>query len=431
MIVVDELHWIGESHRGYLLELLLSKIVYYNRFVTKMFPVQIIGMSATIPNLFQIGRWLDADVYQTNFRPIPLDEYIKVDSILYNRYFVPKQQLDFHERWNQGDNEGVTELIWKILEEKSGQNVLVFCSTKHWCEVLAKLLAKNFRRIIDEKGVEPFDREKLDDVIEQFKRTPVGLDADLACSVPMGVAFHHAGLTIDEREIIEAAYRATIIRVIVCTSTLSSGVNLPARLVIIRSPLQNGRCIDLSTYHQMVGRAGRKGYDQQAESILICSQKEVEMVQKMFDQDETKPIQSCFFHTETHLSFKRALLEIIASGKANTQDEILSYIHSTFFYTCLTSNVDEQKLIDQCLQWLNENELIRTNDPMTYHPTQLALAVIHSAMNPDDGLQLVVELNKAQRNLCIETDLHLIYLVRFDFFAYLEIEEIKFCSSIF
>lgn len=132
----------------------------------------------------------------------------------------------------------------------------------------------------------------------------------------------------------------------------------------------------------------------------------------MFDQDATKPIQSCFFQTETHLSFKRALLEIIASGKANTPEEILSYIRSTFFYTCLTSNVVEQTLIDECLQWLNENELIRTADRTRFHATQLALAVIHSAMNPDEGLQLVVELNKAQRNLCIETDLHLIYLVR-------------------
>lgn len=171
MIVVDELHWIGESNRGYLLELLLSKIIYYNRFCRQDHPVRIVGMSATIPNLSQVGQWLDADVYQTDFRPIPLDEYIKVDSILYNRQFVPMRQLHFNDQWNQGDNEGVTELIWNILQGQKGQNVLVFCSTKHWCEVLAKLLAKNFRKIIEEQGIGPFDRDKLEDVVEQLRRT--------------------------------------------------------------------------------------------------------------------------------------------------------------------------------------------------------------------------------------------------------------------
>ncbi|CAF3131856.1 unnamed protein product [Rotaria sp. Silwood2] len=421
IIIVDELHWIGELNRGYLLELLLSKIIYYNQLQTSINPVQIIGMSATIPNLNQLAQWLNAETYETTFRPIPLEEYIKIESILYNKQFMPIRQLHLSDQWNQGDSEGITEIIWNVIEHNC-RSVLVFCSTKHWCEVLAKLLAKNFRRIMDDKQINPLDKIKLEDVIEQLRRTPVGLDADLACSIPMGVAFHHAGLTIDEREIIENAYRANIIRVIVCTSTLSSGVNLPARLVIIRSPLQNGRCIDLSTYLQMVGRAGRKGYDDYAESILICSKKEVNLVQKMFEQQKTKPVNSCFFEAETHTSLKRALLEVISSGKANTKEQIISYIKSTFFYICTNSNkstIDEQSTVDKCLSWLCDNELIHYIDKenidnennLRYEPTQLALAIISSSINPDDGLKLVVELNKAQRNLCLENDLHLVYLI--------------------
>ena len=80
------------------------------------------------------------------------------------------RQLHFSEQWNQGDGEGVTEIIWNVIEQHC-RSVLVFCSTKHWCEVLAKLLAKNFRQIIEDKQINPFDRMKLDDVIEQLRRT--------------------------------------------------------------------------------------------------------------------------------------------------------------------------------------------------------------------------------------------------------------------
>jgi DNA polymerase theta len=137
----------------------------------------------------------------------------------------------------------------------------------------------------------------------------------------------------------------------------------------------------------------------------------------MFEQEKLKPVISCFIDTETHTSLKRALLEIISSGKANTKEEIISYIKSTFFYICAQSNksiIDEQSTIEKCLNWLSDNELIRCMDKensLRYEPTPLALAVISSSINPDDGLKLVVELNKAQRNLCLENDLHLVYLV--------------------
>jgi DNA polymerase theta len=144
-----------------------------------MSPVQIIGMSATIPNLNQLAHWLDAETYETIFRPIPLEEYIKVDSVLYNKQFIPIRQLQLTDQWNQGDNEGVTEIIWNIIEHNC-HNVLVFCSTKHWCEVLAKLLAKNFRRIMEDKQINPFDTVKLDDVMEQLRRTVSRLKRDFS-----------------------------------------------------------------------------------------------------------------------------------------------------------------------------------------------------------------------------------------------------------
>ena len=66
--MVDELHLIGDEQRGYLLELILTKIKFLNaQSKTK---IQVIGMSATFPNLAQIAGWIDASLFVTDFRPI-------------------------------------------------------------------------------------------------------------------------------------------------------------------------------------------------------------------------------------------------------------------------------------------------------------------------------------------------------------------------
>ena len=82
--------------------------------------------------------------------------------------------------------------------------------------------------------------------------------------------FLHPGLTFDERDIVEGAFRAGHLKVLVATSTLSSGVNLPARRVIVRTPtFHGGQLLDVLTYKQMVGRAGRKGVDTKGKIVRL------------------------------------------------------------------------------------------------------------------------------------------------------------------
>jgi replicative superfamily II helicase len=71
-----------------------------------------------------------------------------------------------------------------------------------------------------------------------------------AC-VPEGVAFHHAGLTLDERSLIEAGFSDGTICVLVATSTLAAGVNLPAARVVIKAPYVGTEKLDAAKYRQV------------------------------------------------------------------------------------------------------------------------------------------------------------------------------------
>ncbi|VDL66623.1 unnamed protein product [Nippostrongylus brasiliensis] len=92
-----------------------------------------------------------------------------------------------------------------------------------------------------------------------LEKTAGTLDTILAQTLPRGVAFHHAGLTSEERECLEDGFRRGVITVLVATSTLSSGVNLPASRVVIKAQIRGPAAINATTYKQMSGRSGRLG----------------------------------------------------------------------------------------------------------------------------------------------------------------------------
>ncbi|CAH0552774.1 unnamed protein product [Brassicogethes aeneus] len=410
-ILVDEMHLLGDPSRGYLLELLLTKLKYISQKDENV-NIQIVGMSATLPNLSYLAKWLDAELYTTDFRPIPLLEQAHVCGEIYdNNLKLIRKLQPLPDLGTDTDN--ILQLCLETIQESC--SVLIFCPTKNWCENLSQQISVAFFKIGNSNTVlgsmlrSQLKTNLIMELMEQLRYCPAGLDEVLKKTVSFGVAFHHAGLTMDERDIIEGAFRNGGIRVLVATSTLSSGVNLPARRVIIRTPNFHNKPIDTLTYRQMIGRAGRMGKDEKGESILICQKSDYQTAKELMSA-VLRPVMSCLKGAG---KLKRAILEVIASGVATSPEDVELFTNCTLLAVEGTDTLDNP--IEDAVNFLKENEFIRlqkaSDDTFMYVATCLGKACLSSSMAPDEGLALFGELSKARQCFVLETELHLIYLV--------------------
>lgn len=408
-VVIDEMHLLSDSSRGYQLELLLTKLKYMTQRDDNI-NIQIIGMSATLPNLDLLAKWLDAELFITNFRPVPLKEQCHCNGEIYDTNLTMLRKLDKIEELEM-DTDNILQLCLETIFDSC--SVLIFCPTKKWCESLSQQIAMAFWKIcnskteLSQKLLKQLNGELILEVLEQLRGSPVGLDKHLECVISFAVSFHHAGLTMDERDIIEGAFKRNVIRVLVATSTLSSGVNLPARRVIIRTPIFHGKSIDPLTYRQMIGRAGRMGRDSSGESLLICQKNDYAIAKELMSA-KLPPIESCL---EGSGRLKRAILEIIASEVASAPSDIAIFAASTL----LAANSDMSSPIEDTIEFLIENEFVRLQmldvGSSKYFPTPLGKACLSSSMPPEEGLLLFAELQKARQCFVLDTELHIIYLV--------------------
>lgn len=442
-IVVDEIHLISDPGRGYILELLLAKVLYMCRKFGHR--IQIVCMSATLPNLDLLTKWLDAQFYQTDFRPVALKEMIKIDSNIFDAQMNEVRRLNVNDFIAFGkDQDNIGQLCVETILE--GCSVLVFCPSKDWCESLSKHVAGYIYAIGKSKtpmGDRLRQLLRMDDINEmklQLRNCPTGLDPILGKVLSYGCAFHHAGLTTDERDIVETSFKSGTLKVIVATSTLSSGVNLPARRVIIRSPMFGGKPMNSLTYKQMIGRAGRTGKDTLGESILICGAGNIATGKDLLSA-ALRPIASCL-DVENYVNLKRAILEIIAAAVATTKadleqfakctmlasDRNISFVYEEADVLAIanssakpkdsTALLNDQSLdpIADCMTFLIRYEFVRLQlnedtSEMNYMATRLGTACLASSMPPNDGFLLFSELQKSRQSFVLESDLHAVYLV--------------------
>ncbi len=308
LLVVDEVHLLDSAKRGATLEVLIAKLKRINP------KLRILALSATIPNADEIAEWLNAELVKSDWRPVPLKEFV----------FYPGKLLKYENGFLQElrAESSVEKLILKTLEDR-GQ-VLVFESTRRNAESYAVKLSKLTETFVDNN----------EDIAERVLEENEGdMSKKLAECVRRGCAFHHAGLLNSQRVAVEKGFRSGRIKVLVATPTLAAGVNLPARRVILKNyrRFESGANlpIKVSEYKQMAGRAGRPMLDDYGEAIIVTKNRnEALSVAERYLAGDPEPVTSKL-GSENHLRFHT--LSIVADEIANDFESVLNFYSSTFF----------------------------------------------------------------------------------------------------
>ncbi len=314
LLVIDEIHYISDEKRGPIIESIIAKLRSL-----KLNP-QIIALSATIENAEEIAEWLNAKLVKSSWRPVKLYEGVYYDGSIY--------YADGTRKSIKKLKDPVVDLVVDCLEEE-GQ-VLVFTNSRANTVKLAVNIA-SFIANYSKKLVDPVETERVTRKIEEASSSKL-IAEELKRVVRYGVAFHHAGLEPEVRLILEEAYRSRIVKVVVATTTLAAGVNLPARRVIIHDyrryePGRGYEPIPVAEYKQMAGRAGRPRLDPYGEAILIArKESEVEFLLDFYVRSTPEPVISKFLNERnlyTHI------LAVVASGYASTVDSVLEFVLNT------------------------------------------------------------------------------------------------------
>ncbi|QLG49587.1 DEAD/DEAH box helicase [Natrinema halophilum] len=353
--VIDEVHLLDADRRGSVLEVTISRL-------RRLCDPRIVALSATMPNVSDVAAWLNAPAETTfefgeEYRPVELNAGVKTythgDNSFADKYRRLYRALDLAEPHLREDGQ-----------------TLVFVSSRQDTVQAAKKARDEIAERdvpIGARGDYDFHTESKDEID----------DATLRKSVLDGVAFHHAGLSKNDRDLVEEWFKEGHIELLFSTSTLAWGVNLPARCVVIRDtkhhdPLEGE--VDMSPLDvlQMLGRAGRPGYDDVGYGWVVCDAAEADKYRRLLR--DGKEIESRLAESlETHLNAE------IAMGTITDLEDVMDWLETTFYYVRGQSRPDDydfpnlRQRVRDCLEGLVDRGFVETGEDLSIEATPLGV----------------------------------------------------------
>ncbi|MEW6105766.1 MAG: UvrD-helicase domain-containing protein [Bacillota bacterium] len=300
-VVIDEVHLLADESRGPTLETLLVRLKTWKR------PTSICALSAVISNPEHLAAWLGVPLVLGSAE----DRTVQVEF----RCEVAKD---------------ATKRLESELEEvlAHGEQAIIFCRSK----ADSQKVATDLRPLVS-RHLAAADMSALREAAARAAADDEEAE-DLLGLLSGGVAYHHAGLSRDARACVEAAFRNRHLKVISCTPTLAAGVNLPARLVVVKDIYRmefirgRPRRVVLSTGEllNMLGRAGRPGQVEAGWGVALVEpglldEHELTQLRVAIRDARGNPVRSRL--PDSFDSLMRFLLTVISDrGEATLQDAV-------------------------------------------------------------------------------------------------------------
>jgi len=378
-VVADEVHLVDDSGRGPTLEVTLAKLRRINR------DLQVVALSATVGNADEVADWLDAELVESDWRPIDLKMGVHYGNAI---NFDDGSQREVPV--GTGQKQTAALVADALDEEVDGQrgSSLVFVNSRRNAEGAAKRLAD-----VTASRLGPDERTELESLAADIRDvSDTDTSDDLADCVRKGAAFHHAGLASEHRSLIEDAFRDRLVKCICATPTLAAGVNTPARRVVVRDwkrydgEFGGMQPLDTLEVHQMMGRAGRPGLDPYGEAVLLARDRDT--MDELFERYVWAEPEDVRSKLAAEPALRTHVLATVASGFATTREGLLEFLDRTLYASQTGDDARLSAVTDRVLEYLEANEFLEREDG-TLTATGIGHTVSRLYLDPMSAAEIV------------------------------------------
>lgn len=344
-IIVDEIHLLGEPGRGAVMEALLARIRGTQS------GVRIIGLSATVANADQVAEWLRATLVRITWRPTRLNQQILT---------IPNEDKATENKFRTTVSVNATQEI-----TDHGGSVVIFCGSKF--NIRATALAVAQSRGKDISKVDPDDTDAVAEVIHGA-----------------GIGIHYSDWPHRHRS--EKEFRERTFDVLVASSTVAAGVNLPARGVIVRDTSIGPTMMEVSQIQQMIGRAGRAGKESEGWAFIVTRSDETATWRQRIAA-------GYYVHSRIADSLADHILGEMVQGKIRSRREAEEWWVETFAHHQRKAKITD---LVEAIEWLEKWGFVKSEaegEELHLIPTQLGTLTSRMMINVSDAQSLRVSFN--------------------------------------